>query len=193
MSPALVDGIVDSPLATLARSVNRRRTYGLGLVVILGCLLVSSLSTQEPDGDTDGELTLTEHEKRHLRNADLVVLGRIRAFGKKAERWSGGGGVSSQAVVYDIEEVLHGRCSLPEVAIHHILVQGSETARADRPGLSQELFRVNRRVIVGAKLDDARGSDCYLSYAFVSQDESVGPLKADDKALRTVRRFLRQE
>ncbi len=130
---------------------------------------------------------LTNRQKKQLLRADVVVLGAIERLGPRPRIKTGVVQVR-QVVVYRIDRVLAGRCSLKRIAIHH-LVAGGPTAHPDpkQTGLHPEVFKPGRKVIVAATVEKSPEG---FSYLFVSDDERVAPLALSQRA--KVERLLAQ-
>ncbi len=157
------------------------RLFGL----IVAALVFASFVMGGDEGKE--EPRLTDRQKKQLLHADLVVLGTIDRLGPKPRGRSGVLKVR-QVVVYRIDRVLAGRCSLKRIAIHH-LVAGGPTAHPDpkQTGLHPEVFKPGREVIVAATVEKSPEG---FSYLFVSDDERVAPLAVSKRA--KVERLLAQ-
>src|SRR5687767_4079758 len=82
-----------------------------------------------------------------VRESDLIFVGTVTSLGKAPSGWSGFGS-AFQTVHYQIEKVLKGQQSGPEISVQHVVVSESLTAREDDvPGLSPQLFSEKARLI----------------------------------------------
>ncbi len=157
------------------------RLFGL----VVAALVFAPLVIGRAEGKEEPQLE--DRQKKQLLHADLVVLGTIEKLGPKP-RFRSGVIKARQVVVYRIDRVLAGRCSLKRIAIHH-LVAGGPTAHPDpkQTGLHPEVFKPGRKVIVGATVEKSPEG---FSYLFVSDDERVAPLAVSKRA--KVERLLAQ-
>ena len=148
------------------------RLFGL----IVAALVFAPLVIGGDEGK--GEPQLTDRHKEQLLHADLVVLGAIERLGPKP-RFKSGVIKARQVVVYRIDRVLAGRCSLKRIAIHH-LVAGGPTTHPDpkQTGLHPEVFKPGRNVIVAATVEKSPEG---FSYLFVSDDERIAPLASSQR------------
>lgn len=134
-----------------------------------------------PEGLED---VLTLQVKRDIVEADLVLLGTVKELGPGPSEWSGDA-IAYQPVVYRIGEILRGRISLKELAVHHRVLQGADDARPDRPGLSPAYYKEDRQFLVYGKFKPSGEKPCRYQYGFVG---SRGP--AEERMLGAVRELL---
>ena len=179
-----------------------RRSFARSLVVgvllaggaLVLLLLANHLSAGEDPQEGAKPSTLTDAERKYLVESDLVVLARIIKIGPSPGIWSGVL-ISRQPVVYKVERVLRGFCSLDKLAVHHVLVSKSPTADqdAEKPRLNPTLFKRGRRCIVAMHFEPASMLDRESpKYAFIFADdhERIGPMAADPSRLNAVRLAL---
>ena len=178
---------------SFARSLVAGVLLAGGALVLL--LFANHLSAGEDPKEGAKPSTLTDAERKYLVESDLVVLARIIKTGPSPRSWSGVL-ISRQPVVYKVERVLRGLCSLDQLAVHHVLVSKSPTADhdAEKPRLNPTLFKRGRRYIVAMRFNPASMLDQeFPKYAFIFADdhERIGPMAADPSRLRAVERLLR--
>ncbi len=177
---------------SFARSLVAGVLLAGGALVLL--LLANHLSAGEAPKEGAKRSTLTNAERKYLVESDLVVLARIIKTGPSPRIWSGIA-VSRQPVVYKVERVLRGLCSLDQLAVHHVLVSKSPTADqdAEKPRLNPTLFKRGRRCIVAMRFKSAPMLDQkFPKYAFIFADdhERMGPMAADPSRLNAVQKLL---
>ncbi len=176
-----------------------RRSFARSLVVgvllaggaLVLLLLANHLSAGEDPQEGAKPSTLTDAERKYLVESDLVVLARIIKTGPSPRSWSGVL-ISRQPVVYKVERVLRGLCSLDQLAVHHILVAKSPTADdLEKPRLNPTLFKRGRRCIVAMRFEPALMYEV-PKYAFIFADdhERLGPMAADPSRLSAVQKLL---
>jgi len=83
-----------------------------------------------------------------LEKTTLLFVGEVMDLGIEPRAWSGRFAMY-QTVNYRIHSILKGQRESDRIEVRHAVVKNSPTARADRPGLSQQMFARGARLIVG--------------------------------------------
>jgi hypothetical protein len=124
-----------------------------------GVLLIAVLMIATSCGGSGGTATQFDSQdlndnsaeiQTNANNAEVVFVGTITAIGTAPGFWSGIA-MSTQAVTYDIDEVLKGAYTESELTINHMVVD--ETRQADdadaaTPALNSSIFAVGNQLIV---------------------------------------------
>jgi len=158
-----------------------KRSMGIvGLVValvIVGSCGGSGTATQFDSQDLNDN---SAEIQSNADNAGLVFTGTITAIGTAPGFWSGIA-MSTQAVTYDVDEVLKGSYSESSITINHLVVDGTrqaDDADAETAGLSSSVFAVGNRLIVFSKQNTeyvSLGSD-YEGPEYIDVDANYGTI-----------------
>ncbi len=103
-----------------------------------------------------GSAALKEQERlqRITKESDLIFIGTVVEVGTPPNDWSGYFS-SYQTVRYNVNQVLKGQHSAPEISIDHIVVHGSKTAEhGETPKLAATIFYPGASLIVSALRPD---------------------------------------
>ncbi len=118
-----------------------------GVAFVLHCGGGGGTATQFDSQD------LNDHSaeiQQNSDNAELVFVGTITAVGTAPGFWSGIA-MSTQPVIYDVDEVLKGTYTESEITISHLVVEGSRQASTEEAGLNTSIFVAGGQLIVFAK------------------------------------------
>ena len=128
------------------------RVFGLvvALVIIGSCGGGGGTATQFDSTDLNDN---SAEIQTNSNNAELVFVGTITAIGTAPGFWSGIA-MSTQAVTYNIDEVLKGSYTESSLTINHLVVDGTrqaDDADADTAALTSSIFAVGNKLIVFSK------------------------------------------
>ena len=122
-------------------------------VICLATLMVSACGNNPPPRFDQDELNNNVAQIRAVaHDADLILIARIQNI-SPLHLPPSGVFENRQAVNYEIVNVLRGHYTLPEIEVHHLLVDNS---RQHDPagGLSQQLFSQGASLILMVQRDD---------------------------------------
>jgi hypothetical protein len=96
-----------------------------------------------------------ERLQRITQKSDLIFIGTIVDAGTPPKDWSGYFS-AYQTVRYQVQQILKGQSSTPEISVDHIVVHGSKTAEpGETPKLASSIFYPGASLIVSAVRSDA--------------------------------------
>jgi len=138
-------------------------------------------------GDRCEEIKL----KSLSEKAEVIVVAKVERVGKPLKAWSGYFLVV-QRVRYKIEENIKGKISFKQINVAHYIMKNSMTADAEKPQLSETVFKKGNEIILFLKQDSGTG---YISAenlkkkenAYIALDANCGAIVADTEKIKILK------
>lgn len=138
----------------------------VALVLLIG-LSLALTAPRTAAQEIEPPRKLSARQKARLLTSDIVFVGTLLELGQRPKYWTGGAGMSYQALVFSNDEPLRGPGELRQIAVFHSLIKGSKLSAQDRPGVSTEIYARGKKFVVAASFESSWDPACLYDYRLV--------------------------